>query len=295
VVINSIWVVGLWWFLRAVDVSEARIRWAVLLTALTGSIWLNTVYPWPKLLAGACALGCAAAVLWRRPVVAGVLGGLALLAHGAALFALVGLVPWAVTRLGLRALVAVAVLGSVYAPWYAFSKIVDPPGDRLVKWHFAGATDPHDHRSPIRAVVGEYRAAGPRVIAYKAHNVRVALGDPTIKDVGGTGKWENTAAGRVRSAQLTRLLWAPGILLLGLLTGWRRVPRTVWLMLAAWTAAYLVLEWGGNSLSSAWLHTAPMALVIGWVAVCALASPRWMLPLQLVVFVSLWFLAPHVI
>jgi hypothetical protein len=40
------------------------------------------------------------------------------------------------------------------------------------------------------------------------------------------------------------------------------------------------------------MHTAPMCLVIGWVAACALASPRWMLPVQVVFFVGLWFLAP---
>jgi hypothetical protein len=66
------------------------------------------------------------------------------------------------------------------------------------------------------------------------------------------------------------------------------------MMLAAWLAAYVLLEWGGNGSSLTWLHTAPMCLVIGWVAVCALASPRWMLPLAAVVFVGLWFLAPSV-
>jgi hypothetical protein len=56
----------------------------------------------------------------------------------------------------------------------------------------------------------------------------------------------------------------------------------------------VLVEWGGNADASAWLHTAPMALVVGWVAVCALASPRWLLPLQVAVFVGLWFLAPPV-
>ncbi len=69
VVANSLWVVGLWWFLRAVGVDDRRIRWTVILVALTGSIWLNTVYPWPKVLAGALALGCAAAVLVDATIV----------------------------------------------------------------------------------------------------------------------------------------------------------------------------------------------------------------------------------
>jgi hypothetical protein len=293
VVVNSLWVVGLWWFLRSVNVPESRIRWTVVLVALTGSIWLNTVYPWPKLLAGACALGCAAAVLRRMPILAGVLGALALLAHGAALFALIGLVPWAVTRLGKRAFVALLVAGAVYAPWFAFSKLADPPGDRLVKWHIAGQIHPTP-RNALREVGDAYERAGIHIVGYKVHNLRVAFGDPTIDNVGGT--WSGGGVmDQLRAAQVTRIVWAPGILLVGLFFGWKRVPRTVWCMLAAWLAAYVLLEWGGNRSSSAWLHTAPMALVVAWVAVCALASPRWMLPIQAGVFVGVWLLAPAVL
>jgi hypothetical protein len=296
VVVNSSWVVGLWWFLRALRVSEGRIRWAVLLTALTGAIWLNTVYPWPKLLAGGLALGCAAAVLERRPVLAGLLGGLALLAHGAAVFAIIGLAPWAVSRLGRRALLGVLVLAAVYAPWFAFAKLVDPPGDRVIKWQLAGTDiDTPDPRSPLRAIVGEYRDAGIAVVGNKVGSLRVALGDPTIENVEGTDKWNGDVVGRLRTAQVTRVLWAPGVLLLGLVFGWRRVPRELWLLLAAWFASFVLLVWGGDGPSSAWLHTAPMALVVGWVAACAVAAPKWLLPVQAAVFVGLWLLAPTLV
>jgi hypothetical protein len=301
VVVNSLWVVGLWWFLRAVRVEEASIRAAVILVALTGSIWMNTVYPWPKLLAGGLALGCAAAILFGRPVLAGVLGALAVLAHGAALVALVALIPWVVMRLGKRgALLALVSLGVVYAPWFVFTKTVDPPGDRVIKWHLAGTDmEKPDHRSAVRAIVDSYRSATIADLArYKLDNARLALGDPTVYDsarLTSTPKWtEDGVGGKLRSYQVQRIIWAPGVLLLGLLFGWRRVPRTVWAMLGAWLAAYVLIEWGGNYKASTWLHTAPMCLVIGWVAACALASPRWMLPVQVVVFVGLWFLAPPV-
>jgi hypothetical protein len=251
-------------------------------------------------LAGALALGCAAAVLLKRPVLAGVLGGLAVLAHGAALFALVGLIPWVVTRLGKRGLLALLACAAVYAPWMVFTQAVDPPGDRLVKWHFAGTDiDTPDHRSSVEAILSEYRHAGLGIVENKVDNVRTVFGDPTIWKLpwqGGTPKWSDDGVlGTIRAAQVSRIVFAPGVLLLGLCFGWRRVPRTVWLMLAAWLAAYVLLEWGGNYSSAAWLHTAPMCLVVGWVAVCALASPRWMLPLQATVFVGLWLLAPSVI
>jgi hypothetical protein len=297
VLVNAAWVLGLWWFLRAVRIEERRIRWTVVLVALTGSIWLNTVYPWPKLLAGALALGCAAAVLERRPALAGALGALAVLAHGGALFALVGLIPWVVTRLGKRGLLALLVCGAVYAPWVVFTQTVAPPGDRLLKWHFAGTDiSSFDHRSAADAIVSEYEKAGLGVVGNKVTNLRFALGDPTLDDSqGAITKWQHDGfLGELRSDQVTRIIWAPGILLLGLCFGWKRVPRTVWAMLAAWLAAYVLLEWGGNHDSLTWLHTAPMCLVIGWVAACALASPRWMLPLQVAFFVGVWFLAPVV-
>jgi hypothetical protein len=124
------------------------------------------------------------------------------------------------------------------------------------------------------------------------------FGDPTIWDLpwqGGTPKWvDDGILGKLRAAQNSRLFLAPGVLLVGLLLGWRKVPRTVWLMLAAWLAAFVLLEWGGNYSSAAWLQSAPLALLVLWVAACALAAPRWMLPVQAAVFVGMWFLAPVV-
>ncbi len=229
-------------------------------------------------------------------MLAGVLGALAVLAHGGAVFAVVGLIPWAVARLGKRGWIALLVLGAIYAPWFAFQHVADPPGDRLIKWHFAGTDiDTRDDRNPLDAITSSYRDAGLDVFEHKLNNLRVALGDPSVPgDPTGpwTSRWNDTIVGTARSYQLTRIVWAPGVLLLGLFFGWRRVPRTVWLMLAAWLAAYVLLEWGGSTASLAWLHTAPMCLVVGWVAVCALASPRWMLPVQGAVFVGMWFMAP---
>lgn len=297
VLVNSTWVVGLWCLLRALDVAEDRIPWVVGLTALTGAIWINGVYPWPKLLAGALSLGCAAAVLRARPAVAGALAGMAFLAHGTALFAVVGLVPWIVTRLGRRAVGTAALAAAVCLPWMAFGRIADPPGDRLVKWHFAGTdiAEP-DPRSAPRAIAGEYLRAGPRIVRYKVDNARLALGDPTVFDGSmqrGTPAWLDDPLGRLRTYQVTRVVWAPGILLVGLL-GWRRVPVTLWRMLAAGLAAFVVLEWGGVEEAAAFTIVAPMMLVVGWVAACALAARRGLLPVQAGVFVGLWWLAPPV-
>jgi len=69
-----------------------------------------------------------------------------LLSHGGSLFALLGIVLFMATRF-LRVMIretclvaAMAML--LYTPWIAYQKFVDPPGDRLLKYHFAGVEEP---------------------------------------------------------------------------------------------------------------------------------------------------------
>jgi hypothetical protein len=45
------------------------------------------------------------------------------------------------------------------APWTAYQKLYDPPGDRLVKWHLGGV-DALDKRGTLQTIVDQYRAAG---------------------------------------------------------------------------------------------------------------------------------------
>ena len=305
VVLNASWVVGLWVLLRALGFERKRIAFAVSLVALTGPVWLNTVYPWPKLLSAAFTMGLIAAVLRKRALLAGLLAGLALLAHGSALFALVGSAPWIANRLRARGAATLIVALAVYAPWFVYGTVVDPPNDRLMKWHFAG-TDigTHDGRDFPRALIDEYRDAGTRVIGYRIDNIRYALGDPTIyraKEREWTAGWLG-GLGTVRRWQITRIIWAPGLLLLGpllwiLRRRWRE-PKgpgelgTLAGLGAGWFLAYVLIEWGGNADSIAMMHSAPFALVVAFPAVCALRCNRWMLGAQIAAFIGLWLMAP---
>ena len=150
-------------------------------------------------------------------------------------------------------LMALLACVAVYAPWMVFVQVVDPPGDRLVKWHFAGTDiDTPDDRSSVEAILSEYRHAGIGVVENKdrqrSHHLRRSdhLGPAAGKAAPPNGP---TTACSARSAprKVSRIVFAPGVLLLGLCFGWRRVPRTVWLMLAAWLAAYVFLEWGATT------------------------------------------------
>ena len=92
-----------------------------------------------------------------------VLAGLAWLSHGGTVFSLLalgimGLVwrPWP----SVRALAAAALTFVLLAaPWTAYQKLYDPPGDRLVRWHLGGI-DAIDGRGTMQTIVDQYRPRG---------------------------------------------------------------------------------------------------------------------------------------
>lgn len=124
---------------------------------LSALVVLNTLFVWPKLLAATyCAiyhllLFRGGRVPRRRvlfDVAIGVSAALALLSHGGAAFALIGsTVAWLAARrpAAIPRLLTIALSSiALYLPWVLYQRLVDPPGDRLLKWHFAGQIDVTD-------------------------------------------------------------------------------------------------------------------------------------------------------
>ncbi|WP_258080398.1 hypothetical protein [Xanthomonas arboricola] len=132
------------------DLPRRSQRVAVLFSiALSPLVLLNGLFVWPKLLAAAfCAIfhialfgysGIARPARWWM---GGIAAALAMLSHGGALFALVGSTGAVLVirrREALPLLLRIGALSVVlYTPWIAYQRYIDPPGDRLLKWHFAG-------------------------------------------------------------------------------------------------------------------------------------------------------------
>jgi hypothetical protein len=147
VMLQTQWVVGLLALLGVLGAGAYRSRFTLLLTAASGCVFYNTLYTWPKFLA--TALGFAAAVplvlAWRQrrgltgleAALAASAAALGLLSHGGIAFTLlaVGLLGMAYRRFyTLRTLAtAIVVLAALYGPWFAYQKLIDPPGDRVVR------------------------------------------------------------------------------------------------------------------------------------------------------------------
>ena len=144
------WLPALWTVLRVRGLGAGRVSAVVLMTAATGAVFFNTIYVWPKMLAGSLALAALAILVSRDDddrwagagILAAALATLSMLAHGGTAFALLALAPFVYRqrrRITVRAVaVGAAVAAVLYLPWTLFQHFVDPPGNRLMKWMLAG-------------------------------------------------------------------------------------------------------------------------------------------------------------
>jgi hypothetical protein len=148
--LQCLWLCGLWVFLRAYKTNSLAIAIVLLATMFSGLAIVNGIYVWPKLLPVFYLLLLSALLfssdikkLGRlEGIVIGCLAALAMLCHGGSIFALLGI---ALTLLIRRSFPKLEIIGiilltalSVYAPWMVYQSVIDPPGNRLLKWHMAG-------------------------------------------------------------------------------------------------------------------------------------------------------------
>lgn len=197
VVLQQLWIVGLWALLLAARVGRVTRALTMVTVLVSGLAIVNGFYVWPKMLPAALLLAAAALVLtplwdelrrslWGAALVAA-LCALALLAHGGSVFGIVPLALVAAYRglpgwrwVGVAALVGVALM----APWSAYQKYADPPGDRLVKWTLAGVVE-IDERGTLETIADAYGEAGlGGTLHNKGQNfVTMAGGGPMVDTV----------------------------------------------------------------------------------------------------------------
>ena len=283
------WLPALWTVLRVRGLGPGRVSAVVLMTAATGAVFFNTIYVWPKMLAGSLAVAALAILVSRDDddqragagILAAVLVTLSMLAHGGTAFAVIALAPFvyrARRRITARSVVVcAAAAAALYLPWTLFQHFVAPPGDRLVKWQLAGVL-PVTREGVLSTIVHQYLSLSPtQLLANKWDNVAALAAVPGLwRSQTSDPVWTSGFLGLARVAQLYDVLPAAGLLLLGLLAllfpSGRRVlaaarPLAVFTGLAA--GVWIILEWGGSV--QAILHQGPYAVVILIVGLCALA------------------------
>jgi hypothetical protein len=231
VVLQQLWIVGLWALLLAARVGPLSRGLAMIAVLLSDLAILNGFFVWPKLLPAALLLAAAALVitpLWEKvrrslPAAAlvGALCGLAMMGHGSSAFGILPLAAVAAWR-GLpswRWLGAAAGVGALLVvSWAGYQKYDNPPGDRVTKWSLAGVIE-IDDRGTLEATIDSYREAG---FGGTIHN----KGQNFVTMAGGGPAWQILEEGfdkggikdivvAVRSVSFLYMLPMLGLLLLG--------------------------------------------------------------------------------
>ena len=170
---QSLWLFALWLVLTAFRLDAHLIALVLFVCVFSGFVLVNTFYVWPKLLAAAYMLGLFLILLTKHgskllgeskflAVIAGALGAFGILAHGGSAFALIGSAATLVVikrALPRRPFITIAAaIFVLYLPWTLYQKFFDPPGDRLLTWHLAGAGLVHPSKTSFgRAILSSYR------------------------------------------------------------------------------------------------------------------------------------------
>lgn len=309
VILQQLWIVGLWALLTAARLGRSTRALVVVAVLLSGLAIVNGFFVWPKLLPAAMLLAAAALVitpLWDKAranrgaaVLLGLLVALAMMGHGSSVFGVIPLALIAAVRglpswrwIGIAALVAIVVM----APWTAYQKYDQPPGDRLLKWSLAGVTE-IDERGTVETIVDSYREAGfDGAIHNKGQNfVTMVGGGPALEALDRAG--DNVGAGKLTDAlrevrtvvffdlfpSLGLLLLAPVAMALGWRRGRRRPEERSFALLCFAVVGIGCVAWGllafGDLSSRTVLHVSsyllPILLFSGAVAGLRAVLPRF--------------------
>lgn len=233
VAMQQFWIIGLWALLEAARVSRVTKALAMVTVLVSDVAMLNGFFIWPKMLPAAMLIAVAALVLtplwdevrkrtWGAVLVAA-LTGIAMMGHGGSVFAVIPLVIVAAWRglpswrwLGVGVLVGLCFM----APWSAYQKYVDPPGNHLLKYMLAGEPELSE-KGTGEAIIDAYKRVGiSGALHEKGQNyITMFGGGPAfealhrgVKDVG-NGDWSGFL-GEVRTVYFFDLFPALGLLLI---------------------------------------------------------------------------------
>ena len=302
VVVQQLWIVGLWALLVAGGARRLTMGLAMLAALVSDIAIANGFYVWPKLIAASFLLAALALVIsprwrewgrsWRHGALLGSLLGLAMVAHGASVYGLIpiliigafrGIPSW--RWIGAAAVVGIVLMGS----WSAYQRYDDPPGDRLVKWHLAGVTE-IDNRGSLETIVDSYREAGlSGALENKWNNVEDITGIARFdEDVGdsldaiGEGNMTELLVS-VRLYEFFEFLPMLGLLLIGPIAmairrrhresedDWRFAIQTL-VFVGIGLIFWALLQWGTPGSSSTIIHAGTLAIPLAAMAACVIGA-----------------------
>jgi hypothetical protein len=229
------WVPAVWALWGAGGLPRRRAGLALPFVVLSGFALFNTLFTWPKMLAGALTLFAVTLALFDRgpgrrfpAVLVGLSAALAALAHtgvGFTLLPLGLLLLWPRYYPGvLRLAVGAVVFAVMVTPWHLYQRCYDPPGNRLSRNHLAGRSSTSEDAEPLwQILLDAYRRlSADEVLANKVANLKTLFrGDkqpseqqypwPPHQD---SAQWPVDAVG-FRRCDFSCLFWTLGVLNVG--------------------------------------------------------------------------------
>ncbi len=166
--LQTLWIIPLFIILNELKVDRFASFTTLIVLMFNGITLVHSLFTWPKLLP-VFYLILLFGILYcdnettKNNIISslliGSLSALALLTHGGSVFALLGLGSGLLLfgpklRYKLFVLSLICFL-LILAPWLYYQHSIDPPGNRLIKWHLAGII-PIDNRSFRRAFLDSY-------------------------------------------------------------------------------------------------------------------------------------------
>ena len=190
-IIQCSWVPAMWALCRTVNLSGQRIALVMGFSIFSGFFLFNSVFVWPKLIAGALTIFAFTLILQSirtsqvlstiEVILAAAAAALGMMAHGGVIFTLPAIALITLWRRYFpgfrRVLIGCTIFALLLAPWTAYQKFYEPPGNRLVKWHLGGVVNV-DNRPALRTIIDSYSSLTvPQIINNKWENVKVLLGN----------------------------------------------------------------------------------------------------------------------
>lgn len=142
--------------LKQIEKSQICVFLTIVGLSFSSLFMQHTIFVWPKLVS-ACYLIIIYVVLmtkfrmqmstYQRVLLASAATALAMLSHGGAIFGLIPIYLLAAIRHhnSLRSMILTGLVSiAIYLPWVCYQKLIDPPGNRMVKWHLAGMPQIND-------------------------------------------------------------------------------------------------------------------------------------------------------
>jgi hypothetical protein len=282
--------------------DRRRLVVAVAMATLLPFCLFNSIYVWPKLLGGAFGLLAIWVLLLRdreQPaqrdwVTAAALSALALLSHGGTLFGILAMLLFALFLRGLprlrTALACAAVVLALLGPWTAWQKLVQPPGNALLKEAFAGTFGWEDPRGMgvLATVQRSYSGIdGPTWLRMKLDGLRSLALPPTPQTCSqgemsdgaqGIGAWRVTDF--IAPVPSLRFLWLGLLVLPGLLASaaGRKRAQPALVLLGCGLSALglsLLLTWECH-ITATQSYQSLLAVVLALLVLLLQLGPRWL-------------------